>query len=170
MSHNSINESAFISKQGVSYRPTIFDGVYHGGIFSLPVGKTMAWSRGTTDDAPIVHTPVGWALLNGPNTLTAPQYWSFWFDRISVPAGEWLVEIKMGLDNVTAWDGRVALYSSSDVRLSPFVSFRDANRSVLIIAKVTGGTAVEVRCANQTINAVTTRLARAVISISFTAI
>lgn len=170
MSHNNIDEGAFVAKQGASYRPTVFDGVYNPGIYSLPVGKTFSWSRGTTVDQPILKVPSGWALLNGPNDVTSPSFRHQWFDRFSIPSGEWLVEMKISMDSATSWNGRVALYSSADVRLSNVVSFRDANRNITLIAKVTGGIDVEVRCVTQTINAVATRLARAVASFTFTAV
>ena len=170
MSHNNIDESAFIAKQGASYRPVVFTGTYNPGVYSLPVGKTLGWATSLVDDSPVTILPTGWTMYSGPNTATSPSFYAYWNDRFSIPSGEWLVEMKISMDSATSWNGRVALYSSANVRLSNVVSFRDANRNITLIAKVTGGTDVEVRCVTQTINAVATRLARAVASFTFTAV
>lgn len=163
MSYNTISGIGDPLVAGASWRPTFFDSISMGNI-SVAVGKTHSWR--STGQA-VVSLPSGWSWSRGPNTAIGSGNAAGWRDVITVPAGDWLVEMKIGQASTTTYTGQLALFTTTGTRISNIISFRDRNRSPLIIARVTGGVSVELRCVATTINAVATELSFRVASFSF---
>lgn len=164
MSHNMISDIGTSLKAGASWNPKVFNGPAMG-IVAAAVGKTHSFRNSTSDAS--YSLPTGWSWATGPNTAIASQYQSGWRDRITVPVGDWLVEIKIGQDYSATYTGQVALFDSSNNRLSNVVSFRDANRSPVILARITGPISVEVKCIATPINAVANSYSYSVASFAF---
>jgi hypothetical protein len=163
MSYNTISGIGDPVRTGASWRPLVFSSISMGDI-STAVGKTHSW-RSTGDAS--VSLPSGWSWSRGANTAIASGNAGDWRDVITVPAGNWLVEMKIGQGVSVSYTGQLALFTTTGTRLSNLVSFRDRNRCPLIVARVTGGVSVEVRCVATTINAVATETAFRVASFSF---
>lgn len=163
MSYNTISGIGDPLVAGASWRPIYFDSISMGNT-SVAVGKTHSWR--STGQA-VVSLPSGWSWSRGPNTAIASAYAADWRDVITVPAGSWFVEMKIGQASTTNYTGQLALFTTTGTRISNIISFRDRNRSPLIIARVTGGVSVELRCVATTINAVATEFSFRVASFSF---
>ena len=134
------------------------------GIAEAAVGKTIAWRTDTIYGN--FTFPSGWSVSNGPNTAIQPRYQYAWRDRISVPTGTWLCEIKTGTRG--PYDtGRIAIYDSANNRVSPVISWRDNRRASIMIARITGPILVEVKVVTASVNIVPTYEGHPISSIVF---
>lgn len=149
MSHNTVSDFPVALRAGASWRPLVFVSINNGDSnVSLPVAHS--W-RAVTSDM-VVSLPTGWSWVTGPNAKVLPQFQSQWKDSINVPSGEWLVEFKVAMSTTATYTGRIALFDSSGAQLSPIVSYRDANRSCAIIARVVGPVQVVLNVVQTTVN------------------
>lgn len=175
MSHNSISGALYAERdatisaegtgQGASWSPTNYASLGLG-TGSTPIGKSVSF-RATTYGT--FYMPAGWSVTIGPNTTILPQYQYAWKDRINVPSGEWLMEVKLGTGGAYS-TGRAAIYDSANNLLSPIMSWRDGRRSALMIARVSAPASVEVRVVATAINIVPTDQGHPLTSITFKAL
>ena len=163
MSYNTISGIGDPLVAGASWRPTFFNSIAMGNI-STAVGKTHSWRA---SGQAVVSLPSGWSWSRGPNTAIASGNAADWRDVITVPAGDWFVEMKIGQASSSTYTGQLALFTTTGTRISNIISFRDRNRCPLIVARVTGGVSVELRCVATTINAVATEFSFRAASFSF---
>lgn len=176
MSHNTIvgatyddrnlSISAEGTAQGGSWSPTNYTSP-NLGTGSAPVGKTIAF-RDYTDYGRF-YVPTGWSVSNGPNCTILPQYQYAWKDRINIPSGDWLVEVKIGTRGPYN-TGRAGIYDANNNLLSPIMSWRDARRSSLMIARVSAPASIEVRVIATSVNIVPTYEGHPVTSFTFKAL
>lgn len=149
MSYNTIGNIGEPLQAGGRWRPVFYGSINVANAQCL-VGQAFSWILSTTYSS--VTMPSGWSFVRGPNTTVPVGGASSWSDTINVPAGNWLCEIKIGLSDTYVYSGRMALFDSLGNRLSPVISFRDRNRSALIVARVTGPISVVVLCVQTQVN------------------
>lgn len=112
------------------------------GNITSTAGQAYSWRIGSEA---VRVLSAGFSVATSPRrnpSVNATQ----WYELVNVPAGEWWVELKIGVSESAPAGARVALYNNSTSAIvSNIVAFRDRNRSALLVARVTGGVSYEVR-------------------------
>ena len=99
--------------------------------YSIPMGRNSSYN--------ILTTKQGTSAQLGPTlNVISTTYQGDWFDRITLPAGTWLIRANIAQDPSYSSTGSFCLVNfSTGARIGPVVSTRDAQRSSLCIGYVT---------------------------------
>lgn len=153
MSHNTITLNSTEPTAAGLVAPTIASATHYATVvtanFSSSVigaGKARSWRFQSAGQIAVQTFSAGFSAGFSPrrNTLAST---SEYYETVNVPAGTWLAEYKIAINESTTLNGaRIALYNNSTGAIvSPIICLRDRNRCTLAIAIVPGGVSYETR-------------------------
>jgi hypothetical protein len=137
--------------------------------FAAGVGVARSWRRPAAGNYTEHLLDTGVSVGNSPRRLTGLSTAQY-YETITLPAGTWLAEFKIGSTNAAnpATTTRLALYNNTTGAIvSNIISYRDANRCPVCVAVVAGNTTYETRVITGALTSIANALAAGVAGWNF---
>ena len=178
MSHNTITLNSTEPTATGAVNPTTAWAVENSRVTSINYGTSglaavagvaRSWRRGSAGGYTQQILSAGFSLGNSPRRLSAAST-SEYYETVTVPAGTWLAEFKIGSNNLAlaGANTRAAIYrNDTGAIVSNIISFRDANRCPVCVAIVQGGVTYELRVITGALTSLATNLAAGTAGWSF---